>query len=221
MVGRTLGKWPRLLVAGAPVTAEQADEVLIRTNCWHLATNDRDFEKVVAELAGISIGDHGMVDWRSVRRFEQRHQVLDLRYLQNSRVCSAWVGGAHGWLEWDGTVGCSTWNIGRWPEASRVTRDWMLIAQAFPFLELTAQLVADEGAADVPAVQWRVHDGHVDLDAAPTEFIRPTQEIDLRDAVTSISRGDPFRERGVGRERLEQALQRVRAKFADDADATP
>lgn len=215
---RALGKWPRLLVVGEQVTGEQADEILIRTSCWYLSTNDRDFEKVVAELAGISIGRYGLFDPRSVARFEQRHQVLDLYYLHNWRICSAWVGGPYGWLDWDGTVGCSTWNIGKWPEVDSVTRDWLLIARAFPFLDLTAQLVPEEGEAGKPVVQWRVHRGTVTLDPAPGQLVRPVEDIDFQAAVAAICVGDPFRERGVGRERLEQALRSVREKYASDAD---
>jgi hypothetical protein len=214
---RELGKWPRLLVAGEPVSEEQAEEILIRTASWYLSTNDRDFEKVVAELAGISIGRYGMFDVDSVRRFEARHHVLELYYLHNWRICSARIDGPYGWADWGGIVGCATWNVGKWPTVEYVTEDWQTIATAFPFLDLTAQLVTgvdeEDQAGPRPAVQWRVHAGTVDLDPDPVHLIRPTEEIDMQAAVLSL-RENPFRERGVGRERLDRALQRVRAKFA-------
>jgi hypothetical protein len=223
---RELGKWPRLLVAGEPVRPEQADEILVRTNCWYTPTNDRAFAKMVAELAGISIGQHGLFEAASLRRFEERHHVLRLQYLHNWRVCSAWIDGPRGWVDWTGTVGCATWNIGKWPSVAAVTEDWQQVAEAFPFLNLTAQLVADtsvdsddpgEGVAVRPAVQWQVRGGAVEVDPDPTDVVRRIEEIDFG-AVAESLRSDPFRERGVGRERLDQAIQRIRANGASGSD---
>lgn len=208
---RDLGKWPRLLVTGTPVSEEQADEILVRTNLWYSLSNDKDWELVVAELAGISIGAHGMYDYQSVRRFEQRHGVLRLEYLHNYRIASAWIDGPHGWCDWNGHIGCSTFNIGKWPTADSVTGEWTAIATAFPYLDLTAQLVGDEGAAEDPAIQWRIHRGQVDVDTNPTELLRPVAAFDAPAAIHRIQY-DAFRERGIYRERLERALNRVRAQ---------
>jgi hypothetical protein len=200
-------------VTGRSVSPEQADEILVRTAIWALmCSNDKSWERIIAEVAGISVGEYGYYDSESLRRFEQRHGVLDLRYLYNERIACAWINGPKGWCDWDGEIGCSTWNIGKWPTVEAVTDDWTTIAEAFPFLTLTAQLVPEEGEAAAPAVEWSVSDGLVAMNPEPTRILRPVEQFDIEEAAYKI-KYDRFRERGVDRERLQQAVNRVRAKF--------
>lgn len=170
---RDLTKWPRLLVVGEPVTARQAEEIIIRTNHWYLITNDTRFERDIYAAAGIALRDESYVlpDAVSLRDFERRHHVLSLSYLHNHRIVSSWIGGPHGWVDWDGNVGCDNYNVGKWPGRDEVLEDWEKIAEAFPYLNLRAQLLPDEGECEAPAVEYRMHNGVVEMINDPSEFI--------------------------------------------------
>lgn len=201
-----LTKWPRLLVVGEPVTREQANEILIRTDTWWISTNDQAWKHAVCGAAGIALGEYGFPTRKSMAEFERRHHLVSLCFVNNDRIASSWIGGPHGWCDWDGTIGCATFNIGKWPSAQEVTEDWEAIAAAFPYLDLRAQLVPDEGASPTAAVEWRVAGGAVETSLDPVELL--TRPVELGEtAVLSILA--PGGERGVTLDRLREALTQV------------
>ncbi|CAA9234089.1 MAG: hypothetical protein AVDCRST_MAG83-1226 [uncultured Arthrobacter sp.] len=204
-----LTKWPRLLVAGDPVTEEQANEILIRTAEWSfMATNDKAWERAVYSAAGIALNDrHGWPDHDSVAAFEERHRVISLNYLGNSRIMSAWIGGPHGWCDWDGRIGCTSHNIGKWPSVEEVHDDLVKIAAAFPYLTMRVQLVPDEGAAGRAAVEWRVQDGLAKVNEPSGLITEPTELSE--GAFLAVFSSAPGRERGVSLMRLTHALRQV------------
>lgn len=207
-----LGKWPRLLVRGDPVTEQQANAIILRTTALHyLHGNDRAWNRAVHEVLGLVPDDIGYPTPESGRAVEDRLRILNLEYLTNDRIVSAYIGGPHGWCNWDGTIGCSDYNIGKWPEMEEVDAEWRKIAAAFPFLRLEAQLVTDEGDGEV-AVAWRIEDGRVLLRPrpAPREYLRPVVD-NTTGGFAAILAGMPGRERGVTRERLAVALAEVEA----------
>lgn len=201
-----LTKWPRLLVAGQPVTIEQANEILLRTDYWHLTGNDLPWLRTIARLAGIEYDEHDLPAWGAVRAFQHRIDALDLHYLGNSRIVSSWIGGPHGWCDWDGHIGAANYNIGKWPTAEAVTDDATVIAAAFPYLDLTVQLVVDEGQGRLCG-QWRVQAGVATYDPAPTELVTPLADLTEREIIRR--RTGPHGERGVTAERLREALAQV------------
>lgn len=207
---RDLTKWPRLLVVGDPVTEEQANEVILRTTNWHLCTNDRAFERAVYAEIGVPADQYGWPIGRALSDFEASIGCLNLHYLANARIASSYIGGPHGWCDWDGTIGCSTYNIGKWPAASDVDGEWRAIAAAFPFLRLRAQLIADEGEAPEVAAEWSVRDGSAEL-VEPGERIAKPNGPDLGAFLASLHFGAAARERGVSMDRLREALVQVEA----------
>lgn len=220
---RDLTKWPRLLVAGDSVTVEQAEEIIIRTNEWYLCINDHSFERAVYDAAGIDLVDelYSHPDVQSMREFKRCYQVLHpLHYLYNSRIASSWVGGPYGWVDWNGHIGCDNYNIGKWPSHESVLSEWETIAVAFPFLNLRVQLVPDEGAADMPAVEYRVHDGIVETIDGPNEWImridEKVQDKQMRAAYARIfgdaSAGHTW-EHGASIEHITAALHRHIARM--------
>jgi len=124
-------KWPRLLVAGEPITEDQADEVLLRTDSWYFGCNDQAWtdtlNQVCAEF-GRPQEPKGREGWvahfHADRAWQDKLGLLHPSYVGNSRIVSAYIGGPHGWCDWDGTIGCSTYNIGKWPSTDEVTEDW-------------------------------------------------------------------------------------------------
>lgn len=209
-----LTKWPRLLVAGDPVTREQANEILIRTDDWRPAVNDQVWESATKHLAaeyGMPIEPTGggiealRASWAAMRAWRKRMGVLRLQHLGNARIASSWIGGPHGWCDWDGRIGCSTYNVGKWPTVEELTSDWEAIAAAFPYLKLHAQAVTAEGEGEVAAT-WAVRDGRAAL-VEPVDLVTPVQQLDEFDMIGRIFGSGG--ERGVTLERLREALAQV------------
>lgn len=225
-----LTKWPLLLVSGAPVTPEQANEILIRT-CMpsYLPGNDRAWDEIISRILRMPLRD----DWHEIPELRDDFQkrmawlkerwalrdaraeelgILPMEYLYTSRISSSFIGGPHGWCDWSGNIFADSYNIGKWPEAVEITDEWSQIAEAFPFLDLTAQLITDEGAGEL-AGEWRVKEGTVTYNPDPTEQIR--RETDGEDFMKSAVAGlfSFGRERGVSPERLTQAVTQVEASM--------
>lgn len=212
-------KWPRLLVVGEHVTREQANEILVRTDNWSPATNDRAWEQTIDDLAAefgrpippkpASTPGIYLAYCEAMRSWEESLGILDLEYMDNVRIASAWLGGPYGWCDWDGRIGCSTYNIGKWPDEESCTADWQAVAAAFPYLNLHAQLVSDEGEGEVVAM-WAVKDGKAAL-VEPVERLTEVSELDLSACLDAIRGPWSGRERGVSLRRLREALEQVKA----------
>ncbi len=216
-------KWPLLLVVGESVTEEQASEILIRTNHWQsLHANDKRWlvqvQQVTADFGYPVEPEHvhgGDADdrlavlkaqWEAMDDWCVKVGVLELEYLLNDRVMSSWIGGPHGWCDWSGRIGTSNYNIGKWPTTEEVTEEWRSIAEAFPYLTLTAQCIEDEGAGRLCG-EWRVHNGTVRYIDEPTERIAAQEHLPIGQVLRSVLM--PGGERGVSLERLRAAFEVV------------
>ena len=209
-----LPKWPALLVTGKKVTEDQAMEILIRTSSLHFCSNDKSFEEQTHKLIyGVkasfwgtydelekNLGDRNLA-WKYVDDTQAQFGVLELSYLQNSRILSSWIGGPHGWCSWDGTIGCSNYNIGKYPGVDDVYNEWVLLAKTFPFLDLTCQLLSGENCEDEskPVVEYRIKEGKVKM-KVPKKQLTDTQEVEFRF-------NEFGRERGCTYDKLEKALR--------------
>lgn len=216
-----LPKWPALLVVGEPVSEEDACEILIRTNSSWFNTNDDEWKKQVFQAYGIKFSQdqHGFILDSNQFEVEKELGVLDLSFLDNDRIMSCWIGGPHGWCDWEGRIGSSNYNIGKWPSDERVLYEWMQIAQAFPFLKLKAQLLDRESheADPKPLVTYEIENGVARQLDEPGEVLCPSTS-DLKAEIRALGR--PFRERGVNLTHLVEALKITRErKEKRDAEA--
>lgn len=188
----SLPKWPALIVHGKPVTPDQAIEILFRTNDRWWSTNDREF---INDLKAIFADD---LDTRFDSHFlNLKHGVYDekwgnlnLEYLANSRICSSWIGGTHGWCDWNGQIFSNNYNIGKWPQAEEVLAEWEAIAKAFPYLSLRSQLLNGETCEENPValVEFVVENGEVEW-YQPTETMPVVDDITTHDMVSAIFDG--------------------------------
>ncbi|KPI33345.1 hypothetical protein OV450_1433 [Actinobacteria bacterium OV450] len=202
-----LTKWPRLLVTGQPVTPEQADEILVRTaNPYLLDVNDKEWTATVHAAFRLEPGRYGNATMDSILAVAEELGLLGLPTLYTSRIASSWIGGPHGWCDWDGTIGCANYNIGKWPDRETLLEEWQRIAAEFPYLDLTAQLLADEGTGKVVG-QWRVLNGQAAEESPGSPITHPV-ELDQDDMFARVLL--PGGERGVSPQRLETAIERVR-----------
>jgi hypothetical protein len=212
-MARIDSKWPLLLVAGDPVTEEQADEILLRTT-GYIGGNDKEWLRDVAWVLGIDTATSppGLIwSFPGVDAWYESISGLELHYLENSRIISSYIGGPHGWCDWDGRIGASDYNIGKWPTTRAIEEDLTVIAAAFPYLTMRVQLVEEEGAGDLCG-EWLVHNGTM-METEPGPRI-PGPGLDVDKAVASLFRAG--RERGVTLERLARA--RVTVETARERD---
>jgi hypothetical protein len=200
-------KWPLLLVTGKPVTEEQADDILLRSDSQWLQGNDRAWQEQVGAILGIEMGKWAGLDFASAEKWRAGINAVSLQYLGNARIMSSWIGGPNGWCDWDGRIGCGSWNIGKWPDVEGVEADLAAIAAAWPFLDMRVQLVDGEGEGDLCG-EWRVWDGRM-METEPGPLISEPG-LDHEAAAFALIY-DPWRERGVTPERLASACARVRA----------
>jgi hypothetical protein len=211
-----LTKWPRLIVEGENVTPEQANEILVRTNDWsYFSSNDKGWERAIRTMVGappdyhesLNSGLKGPEIHDQWKVFTKKMRMIDLTYLHNHRIMSSWIGGPHGWCDWDGTIGTSEYNIGKWPSEEDVTEDWLEIASSFPYLKLTARLVPDEGESLVSVVRFEIADGGVTTIEEREPVFQEPEKLSIERMLATIQgRGG---ERGVTLTRLGEALRQV------------
>lgn len=200
-----LPKWPGLVVVGSSITPEQAMEVLIRTDALRFSCNDKEFVNRLCDLFDIPRDkEYGWISLEVTDVLREKLGCLSLHYLENSRIVSAWIGGPHGWCDWDGTIGCSNFNIGKWPSVEQVREDWTAIAQAFPYLSLKSQLFSGETCEEgvVPVVEFEIVGGKVE--------VQPPQGVlcPLKDNLNDFISNWAYRsERGVTPELFKRAVE--------------
>ena len=141
----TLPKWPGMIVEGDPVTPELAAEIIIRTDSqlpdFTYAGNDPDLCQQLNDLFSVP---YVTIDPNKLSKLRDKLHIIPLSYLCNDRIVSSWVGGPHGWVNWNGFVGSRNYNIGKWPDVDSVLKGWQAIATAFPSLKLTCWLYSKE-----------------------------------------------------------------------------
>ena len=232
-----LPKWPALAVVGKPVTREQAMEILIRTDTLYFSSNDREFDKELNQtIYGIKIQESGFesenvaiseflgIDenepnsWKKIWDYKDKCReeagAIPLSYLNNSRIVSSWIGGPHGWCDWDGNIGSRNYNIGKWPSVEDVYDEWTRIAKAFPFLELTCQLMGHEAGPDdgedKPSIEFKIKAGKVTV-KEPKKAIASTS-FGTADMVERFLNSKA--ERGCSIEMFKSALENTKNKMS-------
>ncbi len=174
------GKWPQMLTTGVPIAPDQAIEIIRRTDAFfsYQGGNDRNFRRAFTTALRIPVLDmEGSMELREKLGQEDYFKLLqqsyadmaawherwgfisDIEYIRPHWVASAFIGGPHGFVHPDGKIGYVD-NIGKWPAAEEVDRDWRIIAAAFPFLDIGVSLIAEEGEGGV-AARFTVKDGEV------------------------------------------------------------
>ena len=243
---RDLPKWPRLLVLGESIKQEQAREIIYKTDSLDFVSNDRPFIKaanrIVYDIDDCTSGYElyskiqekiGKTDITSAFAYQNEKRaaigwINGLYYLHNHRLTSSWIGGTHGWCNWDGTIKAANYNIGKYPSIKEVYDEWVIIAKAFPFLKLKCQLLNGEGVLETPeelkpVVEFVIEHGIVTMqDAEEDKLLLPVEEPDFTKRFS-----DPYAERGctipefaLGFSIVKNAVQKeIADKFARDNNA--
>lgn len=201
----SLPKWPAMVVVGKTVTPEQAQEIIVRTSGLSFQTNDWSFLRKLYKIVGLKCDEYGhLKDYEEQDALCERLGILRLEYLDNEQICSCYLNGPHGWIDWRGNVGCRTFNIGKWPHVDEVLIEWNNIAQAFPYLDLKCQLFSGEQCEDgtVPLIQFNVASGKAETSDPVDDLGKPQDN-------NTWSFMCPNGERGCTIEQFEQAFKMV------------
>lgn len=218
-----LPKWPRILVTSSrQITREQVDLVLVRTADLQAQSHDDAWNAHIMDVFGLKPDPDGsgLPDFDSLDRARERFGVLELQYLVNDRIATSNQQGPSGWCDWDGRIYTDDMTAyAKWPTVAELTEEWQIIAGAFPFLSLNAQVIeAVWGERDIesyrPLAAWTVDAGTVDLHDTPGDFLL-TEPADLLVGNETWERhqrqarkGDFSFMRGTTPERLREAAQR-------------
>lgn len=175
LMAQGLPKWPQHYVTGAPVTVEQAKEIIRRTDTFFAGGyggNNHSYNGWVRKTLGMAPGlwdrphrpfpkddatdaekEADRVarnaelteDRRLFDLFEKRWHPLSTSYVHNSWVSCSFIGGPYGWCHPDGQIGYVD-NVGKWPSIESVFEDWKILAEAFPFLDIGVTLYDGESS---------------------------------------------------------------------------
>lgn len=219
-----LPKWPAMVVYGEKIEdPDLVDEIQIRTNSLSLSCNARklceEWSQDIFGIPGPWVSDDYVTHWEALDKlYDQVHSLAPhLEFLTNERIVSSYIGGPKGWIDWDGNVGCSGYNIGKRPSATKVYQEWSFIASEFPQLDLVCFLFdkesGEEGAR--PSIEYRVKKGEVSVnldikisDVSPMKTRNVVQEMK-----TLFTTPSEHREVGVTKERLQSAWSKTLKKF--------
>lgn len=227
-----LPKWPAMAVVGKPVTKEQAEDILIRTDCnfpdFTHAGNNRRTAKEFNEVFGIPMED--LVDlsekdqnerWKEMmgrvnkaQEISERYKKLRLYYLSNDRIISAYIGGPRGWCDWSGNIYSTNFNIGKWPSIGQVKDEWETILKAFPFLDLKCQLFNGETSEEnlQPVVEYVVRKGKVEV-VEPKEAIAHPSPTDLGLFIARVHNAiRDYGEQGIQLEEFKEVMKRFKKR---------
>lgn len=209
----TLPKWPGMIVEGDTVTPELAAEILIRTDSnlpyFTYAGNDTQLGDELNAIFNVPTRAK-LIDYDKLNKLKDKLKVLPLYYLTNDRIVSSWVGGPHGWVNWNGTVGSRNYNIGKWPNVDSVLQEWQAIATAFPSLKLTCWLYSKETCEldNTTLVQFDIVSGTATAHLPDREPQNPAFEKPDYSSIMRINR-----ESGISVEDLKVHLKRIYGKI--------
>lgn len=116
--------------------------------------------------------------YESEEDFKKNLKYIHTEYVHNSWFSSPWIGGPHGWMHPDGTIGFID-NVGKWPSVEDIYNDWMKITEAWPQLNLKVTLMSDEEGSEYnsPVVTMIIHNGTIEFtEDHITEAIDPCRK---------------------------------------------
>ena len=160
--------WTRMVVVGEKVSEDQAKNIILRTERFltdpYFENPDRRLDRYYKNKSQL-----GRVDTYYNKRF-QAHMKNKLGTLDTLYVNNCWstneVDRLGGWCHMDGNIHYDG-VIGIWAAACDILEDWEQIAEAFPYLVLTAVLYDDE---DKPQIKIDLRDGEVRVSLQPEDI---------------------------------------------------
>jgi hypothetical protein len=186
-----LGKWPMFLSSGKSLTLEQTYEIILRTtNFNYLDNNPNEYIQSNVLLSRLGLPEiecHGRIDdWVVLKDFYDAIGSIEssLEYLLNHQFYSSYVGGRHGWIDWNGNIHSNDMSVGKYPDLRNLWIECKAIATAFPFLDCTFQFIPERNGYEdesgtlikEPIAQYRLLNGKVTFKLVDKTIINPKTE---------------------------------------------
>lgn len=209
---RGLPKWPQMYTTGIPVTAEQAKEIIRRTDYFFSSPfaggNDRAFDKKWHSRFGMPDRDDYNAWSQMEAQYHKLWEYISTDYVNNSWISSSFIGGPHGWCSPTGAIGYTD-NVGKHPGGDQVYEDWVKIAKAFPFLKIGVTLMDKEDCEEdkLPVISLAISNGEVTVHDPQVVNVHEGHPIpkrwDMDQAMMNIAFDSRNREHGLSTEWLE------------------
>ena len=200
-----------------------AAQIILRTSDIGGSCNEKEWTDTVHDMAGIQpwgVSIFSGIGNPSYSDYCTRHGIITEvahGYLRNEQIWSSWIGGPHGWCDWEGNIGCNTYNIGKYPDVKKVKEEWEQVAKAFPTLSLRAQLIDQEicmvGECEwKPLVEFVVSEGRVTVVEPQEPIVQPNASyVDTQPLFGN--------DQGCDHDQFQKALDLTR--ITDDDTLTP
>jgi len=167
LLGRELPKWPEMRVSGMPVTFEQAEEIIRRTDLFfHGHTGNakeyahRVYRRLRMPLAPWEADARRMGEldrqtdrseylkildkhWKARDQWTKTWGCIQVQYVYNDWITSSFICGGHGWCRPDGLIEYH-YNVGKCPKVPELVADWRDMVAVFPFLNIGVTLWSEE-----------------------------------------------------------------------------
>lgn len=132
-----------------------------------IETDENELQKLRNELEANKARVQELFDEREAyytafEDFNRKVGRIETEYVCNSWFSSPFIGGPHGWIHPDGTIGFTD-NVGKWPSVRSIYEDWKKIAKAYPQLEIKVTLMNGESCDDCtsPVVTMEIKNGKI------------------------------------------------------------
>lgn len=122
-------------------------------------------------------------------------------YVGNSWLSTAYIGGPHGWMSPSGVIHHDGHNWGKWPSVSEIVRDWEVLLEAFPYIEVVNTLFSGESceADKQPVCTILVGNGKIEVHSPDLSLhkVAPKSDHDMNlSGIFSMMRGNYAHEQG-------------------------
>lgn len=171
--GRQLPQYSKMIVTGQPVEVEQAKDIIMKTDQFLTSTSiysgcERlNFNNGYREYSGLNYARENFDDY-FYSYIKEELGLIKTTYIENDWASSSKFLGPNGWCHPDGQIFFSG-EIGPWPTDEKLLAEWKMIAEAFPYLNLSATyMVSTEMIID----QWLEYDMPLDRSLRPAFNIR-------------------------------------------------
>lgn len=170
----SLPKWPQLIITGEPVPEKWTKDIIFRTDTFfdsisrYAGGNNHGWNEWAHEQLGYDLlfkleSELGTTKYyEAVDKLRRELGFVQTNYITNSWASCAYVYGPHGWCSPKGEI-CHVDNVGKWPSAEMIYNDLLMLAAAFPYLNLTATVMSGEmgEALKEPLITFVVRAGEV------------------------------------------------------------
>lgn len=178
-----LPKWPQCIISGDTITEDQAFDIILRTDGFltclsgYSGGNNHKFNEAYIKqcVDGLDLphqppkpytgsAEESRYFYALTEEVRKELGFVDLYYIYNRFASTSYLGGPCGFVSPDGSILFQE-NLGKYPGAECVYRDFQKITDAWPFLNMSATLYdgeyCDEGAN--PVITFKVYGGVVEI----------------------------------------------------------